>query len=69
MGRMNVLPVDITQRYTTPARPVATAMFVYIGTAPRSEMVDGLVLHDERGFIPAGPDVPRVLAAGHVGHR
>ena len=37
----------------------AAAMFVFIGTAPHSEMADGLVLRDEKGYIPAGPDVPR----------
>jgi thioredoxin reductase (NADPH) len=40
----------------------AAAMFVFIGTAPRSEMVAGLVVRDEKGYVPTGPDVPRAEA-------
>ncbi len=40
----------------------AAAMFVFIGTAPRSEMVAGVVVRDEKGYIPTGPDVPRADA-------
>jgi thioredoxin reductase (NADPH) len=36
----------------------AAAMFIFIGTAPRSEMVAGLVARDEQGYILTGPDVP-----------
>jgi thioredoxin reductase (NADPH) len=36
------------------------AMFVFIGTAPRSEMVRDFVLRDPAGFILTGPDIPRV---------
>jgi thioredoxin reductase (NADPH) len=35
------------------------ALFIFIGTAPRSEMVAGLVARDEKGFILTGPDLPR----------
>jgi len=45
----------------TSALRVAAA-FVFIGTAPRSEMVAGLVVRDEKGYIPTGPDVPRADA-------
>jgi thioredoxin reductase (NADPH) len=38
----------------------AAAMFIFIGTAPRSEMVSGFVERDEKGFILTGPDLPRV---------
>ncbi|UCF98905.1 MAG: FAD-dependent oxidoreductase [Spirochaetaceae bacterium] len=38
----------------------AAAMFIFIGTAPRSEMVAGFVERDEKGFILTGPDLPRV---------
>lgn len=37
----------------------AAAMFVFIGTAPRTEMVAGLVERDEKGFILTGPDLIR----------
>jgi len=39
----------------------ASAMFVFIGAAPRSEMAAGFVLRDERGFILTGPDLPRTV--------
>ncbi|HSC29225.1 MAG TPA: NAD(P)/FAD-dependent oxidoreductase, partial [Vicinamibacterales bacterium] len=34
-------------------------MFIFIGTAPRSEMVADLVARDDQGFVLTGPDVPR----------
>jgi thioredoxin reductase (NADPH) len=37
----------------------AEALFIFIGTAPRSEMVAGVVARDEKGFILTGPDLPR----------
>lgn len=37
----------------------AAGMFIFIGTAPRSDMVAGLVERDEKGFILTGPDLPR----------
>ncbi len=33
------------------------ACFVFIGAAPRTEWLDGVVARDERGFILAGPEV------------
>jgi thioredoxin reductase (NADPH) len=35
----------------------ADAMFIFIGTAPRSQMVADLVACDDRGFILTGPDL------------
>jgi thioredoxin reductase (NADPH) len=35
------------------------ACFVFIGAAPRTDWLDGVVARDERGFILAGPDLPR----------
>lgn len=35
----------------------ADACFVFIGAAPRTDWLDGVVARDERGFILAGPDV------------
>lgn len=37
----------------------AAAMFIFIGTAPRSRIVAELADRDEKGFILTGPDVPR----------
>jgi len=38
----------------------ADAMFIFIGTAPHTEMVAGFLERDESGFILTGPDLPRV---------
>jgi len=38
----------------------ASAVFICIGAAPRSEMVGEFVDRDEKGFIRTGPDLPRV---------
>jgi thioredoxin reductase (NADPH) len=38
----------------------ASAMFIFIGAAPRSELVAGTVERDDKGFILTGPDLPRV---------
>jgi thioredoxin reductase (NADPH) len=35
----------------------AAWMFVFIGAAPRTEWLDGVVVRDERGFVVAGPDL------------
>ena len=37
----------------------ADACFVFIGASPRTDWLSGVVARDERGFILAGPDVPR----------
>lgn len=37
----------------------SSAVFIFIGAAPRSEMASGLVDCDEKGFILTGPDLPR----------
>jgi thioredoxin reductase (NADPH) len=34
------------------------AMFIFIGSAPHTEMVDGLLSLDEKGYIVTGPDLP-----------
>jgi thioredoxin reductase (NADPH) len=34
----------------------ADACFVFIGAAPRTDWLDGVVARDDRGFILAGPD-------------
>ena len=35
----------------------AASMFVFIGAAPRTDWLDGVVLRDERGFVRTGPDL------------
>ena len=37
----------------------AEAMFIFIGTAPRTEMVAGLLERNDKGFLLTGPDLPR----------
>jgi thioredoxin reductase (NADPH) len=36
------------------------AMFIYIGTAPHTDMVAGLLERNDKGFILTGPDLPRI---------
>lgn len=38
----------------------ASAMFIFIGVAPHSEFVNGLVCKDNSGFILTGPDLPKI---------
>jgi len=43
---------------TGTTRPLdAVAVFIFIGAAPRTDMVDGLVELDEKGFVLTGPDL------------
>ncbi len=35
----------------------AGSMFVFIGAAPRTDWLDGVVVRDGRGFVPTGPDL------------
>ena len=41
---------------TTDGELDSDACFVFIGAAPRTDWLDGVVARDERGFILAGPD-------------
>jgi len=36
----------------------AAYLFVFIGAAPRTDWLDGVVIRDQRGFVPTGPDLP-----------
>jgi thioredoxin reductase (NADPH) len=37
----------------------ASAIFIFIGAKPRTEMVSGLLELDEKGYVLTGPDLPR----------
>jgi thioredoxin reductase (NADPH) len=37
----------------------AAGLFVFIGAAPHTEWLEGVVARDRHGFIPTGPDLPR----------
>ena len=37
----------------------AAGLFVFIGAAPRTDWLDGVVARDRYGFLPTGPDLPR----------
>jgi thioredoxin reductase (NADPH) len=37
-----------------------SALFIYIGAAPRTEFVSGLLLRNDKGYLLTGPDLPRV---------
>lgn len=57
-GRLEAVTVrheDSGEATTLPC----SALFLFVGGAPRSEMVADFVQRDERGFILTGPDLPR----------
>jgi thioredoxin reductase (NADPH) len=45
----------------------ASALFVFIGAQPHTDWLEGVVARDARGFILAGPDLPRDDAGRPVG--
>jgi thioredoxin reductase (NADPH) len=56
LARLTIRGQDGTERDET-----ADACFVFIGAAPRTDWLEGIVARDARGFILAGPDVPEEL--------
>lgn len=40
----------------------ASAVFIFIGAAPHTEWVSGILMRDPQGFILTGPDLPRANA-------
>lgn len=36
------------------------AVFIFIGSAPRTEMLNGMIQTDEKGYILTGPDLKRI---------
>lgn len=57
-GRLEAVTVRHEESGETTTLP-CSALFLFVGGAPRSEMVAGFVQRDERGFILTGPDLPR----------
>jgi thioredoxin reductase (NADPH) len=54
-GRLRAL--RIRGRDGRETREEVDACFVFVGAAPRTDWLEGVVARDERGFILAGPDV------------
>ncbi len=55
LERVTVKNAVTGEEETAPAR----SMFVFIGAAPKTAWLDGVVERDERGFILSGPDLMR----------
>jgi thioredoxin reductase (NADPH) len=53
LERLVLLDRDTGARETVESGP----MFVFIGAAPRTEWLDGVVVRDARGFVRTGPDL------------
>ena len=45
----------------------AAAMFIFIGTAPHTEVIAGLVELDDKGYVLTGPDLPRGAGGKLIG--
>ena len=37
---------------------LVVGLFVFVGAAPRTEWLEGVIARDEHGFVMAGPDLP-----------
>jgi thioredoxin reductase (NADPH) len=55
LEKVVVRGVDGTREQELPA----SAIFIFIGAKPRTEMVSGLLELDEKGYVLTGPDLPR----------
>jgi thioredoxin reductase (NADPH) len=53
LEQLTLLHSDTGARETVPA----TALFIFIGAAPRTDWLEGVVQRDRYGFIPTGPDL------------
>lgn len=59
-GAKRLESIEVQNPETGGARTLpAEAMFIFIGSTPRSQIVAGLLERDERGFIVTGPDLLR----------
>ncbi len=57
-AHLESIEIENTQSHEVRTVP-AEAMFIFVGSTPRSEVVARLVERDERGFILTGPDLLR----------
>jgi thioredoxin reductase (NADPH) len=58
-GRLDRVTIRLAE--TGENRSLDTAaLFIFIGTAPHTEMVAGLLELDEKGYVLTGPDLPRL---------
>jgi thioredoxin reductase (NADPH) len=62
LQKITILDRETGERETVPA----FSLFVFIGAQPCTSWLNGLLACDERGFILAGPDLPRDLAGKRV---
>lgn len=57
-GTTHLETIDLTHLDAGETRTLpANAVFIFVGSTPRSEMVAGVVERDEQGFILTGPDL------------
>ena len=56
--RLESVTIKNTESGATETRSVP-AMFIFIGVAPHSDLVEGVVERNQDGFIPTGPDLIR----------
>ncbi|MGD0006182.1 MAG: FAD-dependent oxidoreductase [Anaerolineaceae bacterium] len=58
-GHQRLEEVVVADRTTQQVQTLpAAAMFIFIGAAPRTDLVGGMVQRDPAGFILTGPDLP-----------
>jgi thioredoxin reductase (NADPH) len=59
-GETNLEALTIADTVTGRTERVqATSLFIFIGAAPHTDWLAGQVARDERGYLLAGPDLPR----------
>lgn len=60
-GETNLEALVIKNSVTGEIQTVpATSLFIFIGAAPHTQWLDGIIERDERGFILTGPELKRV---------
>jgi thioredoxin reductase (NADPH) len=63
-GEDHLEQITLRHNKTGESRTVdASWLFAFIGAAPRTDWLDGVVARDERGFVVAGPDLGAVETA------
>ncbi len=53
LERLTIAHADTGQTEVVPAK----AVFIFIGAEPRTDWLEGVIRRDERGFLPAGPEL------------